>query len=265
MTYAILKRLWEVEKGPGQDDLDQFGLCWTPQDGNCSGVTNWIALDSPEKVHWRMVNTGVDGYSITEKEQYAVHENPGFMFYAKDGKNGLWRWPSILIGSMAYEPGKQNIVKIVDEDKGYYNIETIPVVDDLSLYSPMTHPWLYIVSYATNKKNVTHYTKAGLIYQPLWSPFGRVRANGNCTGMWLRRQYVHSFLSELPPYVPPKPSNEFWVTVLRRSVLRCSPNKSAKKSGYVAHEGEALFVSELSGEWGLTLRGWVQMKDTVRK
>lgn len=268
MTVYKINRIFDVQDAD-QNDTDQFGLCWTPQAGNCSGVTNWIELGDAEKELWRRVNTGIDSFSITEKEKYAVRNIPGGIFYAIGNDSSPWRWPSIGIGSKSFLDGEYNRVNIIDFHKGFYNIETIPVLTSYDHLSVETHPHLFLRTYATNKLGKTYDTKAGIVYQPIWSPSGRNHAKGNITGMWAKAKYIGEKIGDivLPPPPPPDEDTFPYNVVVRvsKTVLRQKPNISSSKIDSPALKGQTFTISEEINGWGYTgKRGWIILSDTNR-
>ena len=261
--FGVLKRKWELENGPGTDDLDQTGVRRVPKkSAGSSGVTNWTALDKLAVEHWRTINTGLDNFPLWVKEQYAVHDEAGWPF--REVK-GVWRQPSIVIGSRSYEPGQMNLVKIVDEVNGFYGIETLPYLPQgYSEYSPSTHPWLYYQLYSTDRKNRTHFTKAGQVLQFYLDPVGRGTAKGDISHMlWLEKSLIKMLLSELPPYVPPPPPPDYpKVITIKPTPIRKRPNLLAKQVSRLA-EGVVIETLQEQDGWGESWGGWFQIKNTI--
>ena len=73
--FAILRRLWEYENGPGQDDLDQVVSRWFPSVGSGSGVSQWVVVEPKLIEHWRQINRHLDGFPIERKERYFAKTN----------------------------------------------------------------------------------------------------------------------------------------------------------------------------------------------
>lgn len=265
MTRYMLRRLYDVQDAD-QDDTDQIGLCWTPQAGNCSGVTNWIELGQAEIDLVRRLNPGDDIATAEEKIHWAVWERAGGIYYAEDRERAPWRWPSIVMGSKSAMLDECNQVNVLVIERGYYKIETIPSLPNYDHIGLETHPHLIHRVYVTNTRGVTYDTPKGPFYMPLFSPVGRRHAKGNVSGMWLRGKYVGVRIgNDDPPVEPPPPADGFAVVTVRPTVLRQQPKSTSAKIDPRAGSGEAFFVREQVNGWGYTgPRGWVWLAD-VRK
>ena len=55
MTLRKVRRIFDVQGGAG-NDTDQFGVCRTPNSGNCSGIEGWFWIGKPETDLWRRIN-----------------------------------------------------------------------------------------------------------------------------------------------------------------------------------------------------------------
>jgi len=121
MTLIKLRRLFDVQD-EDQNDADQIGLCWKPQAGNCSGVTNWIELGPAEIALIKRLNPAQGGFTTEEKIHWAVWERPGGIYFAEDRDRAPWRWPSIVMGSKSAKPGEFNTVNSLSVQRGYHKI-----------------------------------------------------------------------------------------------------------------------------------------------
>ena len=267
--FAILRRLWEYENGPGQDDLDQVVSRWFPSVGSGSGVSQWVVVEPKLIEHWRQINRHLDGFPVERKERYFAKTNSGWPIHIVKGE---WHQPSIIFGSMDYtfEEMHTNFVKLTGAKKGkFLEIEGMPFCPDgYSEYSPKTHPWLYLSLISTDRRNRSHFTKAGKIYQVLMNPSGRKRARGRIVGAgnWIDEGMVHDIVTEQPVIYPPPPvPPSTWFTTIRRTRLRQHPSLNAPKIDPVAKENETFQVFTISGDFGYVgKRGWLHLKDAVQ-
>ena len=272
MTDYMLKRLFDVQDAD-QTDTDQIGLCWTPQAGNCSGVTNWIELGQKEIDLIKRLNPGDSIASAEEKIHWAVWERTGGIYFAEDRERAPWRWPSIVMGSKSSLPGEFNRIETLEIHKGYHRIATIPVLGSYAHISLATHPHLIHRVYVTNARGVTYDTPKGPFYMPLFSPEGRRHAKGNLSGMWLRGKYVGGEVAgeDVPPVdppvdPPPPPAENYEVIVIAaKTTLRQQPKATSSKIDPVGRRGERFTVVDVVNDWGLTGgRGWIWLADTRR-
>lgn len=190
-------RLFDVEGPNTQGDTDQIGCCWTRQDGNCSGVSNFFWLDNQkERDLIRRVNTGIDGVSWEAKLHWAVWDKAGGIYRADTRDNMLipWKDTSLVFGSKSSANGEYNSVKVLSNVSGYTDIETIPVLDNYDHLSVETHPWLFHRIYVTNYIGKTYDAPKGIFYKPLFSPVGRRRAAGNVDGYFVREQFLGEYV-----------------------------------------------------------------------
>ena len=263
MPFHKMLRTFDVQESD-QDDTDQIGLCWTPQLGNCSGVTNWIELGEAEIELVKRLNPPSGGFSTEEKIQWAVWERAGGIYFAEDRKKAPWRWPSIVMGSKSAKDGEYNTVNVYFGQKGYLKIETIPVMASYEHITLESHPHLVHRVFVTNARGITYDTPKGMFFMPLFSPEGRRHAKGNVSGMWLRERYAgEAVLAPVPP-LGGATVNALKVVTLRRTVLRQGPRASSPKIDPVAMAGERMSVMEQVNGWGNTgRRGWVWMGDVA--
>lgn len=271
MTPRKLRRLFDVQD-VDQDDSDQVGVCWTPNLGNCSGVTNWIELEQPEINLIKRLNPGDSIATLEEKIHWAVWERAGGIYYAVDRDRSPWRWPSIVMGSKSELAGEFNQVNVLLVEKGYHKIETIPVLPNYDHISLATHPHLIHRVYVTNTRGITYDTPKGPFYMPLFSPINRRHAKGNISGMWLRGKHVGDVVTgteippEEPPVEPPPPAAfPYQVMVMRRSVVRQQPRPNGNKLDPVAQPGWiCAVVAEVNGWGDIGGNGqkWILLADT---
>jgi hypothetical protein len=271
MTLRKMRRLFDVQDAD-QNDTDQIGLCWTPQVGNCSGVTNWIELGQPEIDLIKRLNPGDSVATLEEKIHWAVWERIGGLYYAADRTRPPWRWPSIVMGSKSDRAGEFNQVNVLAVERGYHKIETIPILPNYDHIRLATHPHLIHRVYVTNVRGITYDTPKGAFYMPIFSPINRRHARGNVSGMWLRGKYVGDIVTTVepppvePPAEPPPFVYPYAIEVLRRSVVRQRPNASSAKIEPVAEPGWLCLVyAEING-WGDIGGGqkWIWLQDTRR-
>lgn len=262
MTFHQMRRLFDVQDAD-QNDTDQIGLCWTPQAGNCSGVTNWIELGEAEIELIKRLNPPSGGFSTEEKIQWAVWERAGGIYYAVDRKKAPWRWPSIVMGSKSAKSGEYNSVHSLFVQKGYHKIETIPSMPNYDHITLESHPYLIHRVFVTNTKAITYDTPKGIFFMPLFSPEGRRHAKGTVSGMWLRGQYTGWVVDPPMPPIGGQTVNALQVKTLRRTVLRQGPRETASQT-HVAQRGETFYVTDQIRNWGYTGRlGWVWMADVA--
>ena len=262
MPFHKMLRTFDVQESD-QDDTDQIGLCWTPQLGNCSGVTNWIELGEAEIALVKRLNPSSGGFSTEEKIQWAVWERAGGLYFAEDRRKAPWRWPSIVMGSKSAKSGEYNSVHSLFVQKGYHKIETIPVLPNYDHITLESHPYLVHRVFVTNAKGITYDTPKGIFFMPLFSPEGRRHAKGTVSGMWLRGPYVGDEVESPVPPTGGQTVNALRVKTLRRTVLRQGPRAISPKL-YVAMAGEPFGVVDQVNGWGDTgKRGWVWMGDVA--
>ena len=263
MSFQQMRRLFDVQDAD-QNDTDQIGLCWTPQAGNCSGVTNWIELGEEEIALVKRLNPPSGGFSTEEKIQWAVWERAGGLYFAEDRRRAPWRWPSIVMGSKSAKAGEYNSVRSIFVQKGYHKIDVIPVLASYDHIALESHPYLVHRVFVTNTRGITYDTPKGPFFMPLFSPEGRRHAKGMVSGMWLRGQYVGDEVETPAPPLAEGSVSGLRVTVLRRTVLRQRPSMTSAKIDPVAQGGESLMVLEQVNGWGNTgKRGWVWMGDVA--
>ena len=263
MTYHMMQRLYSVQDAD-QNDTDQIGLCWTPQAGNCSGVTNWIELGPVEIELVKRLNPPSGGFTTEQKIQWAVWERAGGIYFAEDRTRSPWRWPSIVMGSKSFVDGQYNSVCVLEDNGGYSRIETIPVLASYDHITLESHPHLIHRVYVTNAKGITYDTPKGPFFMPLFSPEGRRHAKGNISGMWLRNKYTAWVVENPVPPLDMTKADGMAVIATKRTVLRQGPRETAPKIDPAAQPGERFVVSDQVNGWGYTgrRRGWILLADT---
>lgn len=190
----ILKNINEVRQ-LDQNDVDQIGLCQKPFPGTCSGVTQWIAVDSSIKQLIRRINptqTWWDGavYTTDDKIHWAVWERTGGLMYAPSGNrdsNDDWWEFSIAIGSKDRQT--YNTVRVLEYNGGYAKIARLPVLPDYTPYSPQDTPEFFHRVFCTTASGNVNESPKGTFYMPILSPEGRPHAVGD-NGGWIPDEYL---------------------------------------------------------------------------
>lgn len=213
-TEYATPELWRLKsvvyvQTSDQNDIDQMGCGFSPTVGGFSGVTNWIELNQPEINLIKRVNTGLDSFSLSAKLQYACKSIIGYVwqYMTTTPFAPPWRAWNIVIGSRLPYGSDWNIVKVLGRSSnGYLYIEGIPVGTDLTLLNRETHPWLFHrINASDPNKTYSVDTPKGVMILPIFSPIGRRHAAGEivATGIWIKPEYLHSKIEEVPPMTAP--------------------------------------------------------------
>jgi len=263
--YWVIKTIVDYLPESRRGDLDQFGACFTPNPGNCSGVTNWMRIQpgTKERALYYRCNPDSGGYTTARKFQWAIREIPGGAIFAPNGEAGVWQIPSIFMASKGYAPGLWNVIKVVEEIAGYKRAECIPT-ELLDVVTYQTHPYYFMNAYNTNQRGQTSEPVGGFRI-PYFNP-ATLEHHGEFTGFWIKNSALKMRVS-LDEIVPPvevvRPIG-FEVIATKRTVMRQGPRATAVKIDPDAQEGERFWISDQINGWGYTgkRRGWILMADT---
>ncbi len=244
-----------------QTDTNQWPIDPSSRPAAHGGASYMITLGAAEIDLIKRVNSDDPAYPWERKKQWCCHEEPGYLYVGNPDAESGWRWPMIVMGSGGVRREKYNVVNVLDAKRGKRKIETIPVLDNYGNLSPQTHPHLFHRVIVTNKTGDWD-TPVGIFWMPLFSAIGRQHPRGELTGAWIRSAYVGDIFTAQPPEPPVEPPALNTVIALRRTVLRQGPSESTAKMS-VANTGDKFTILENRNGWGLTVRGWINLDDTM--
>lgn len=189
--YRKTLRIFDVQ-GYAGNDTDQWGVCRTKNQGNCSGVEGWYMLGGPEIALIRRVNPDQNADWTTEvKMHWCVWDHVGGVMYAPEREESpIWKAQNLLWGSKSALPGEYNLVKVLREENGYSDVERIRKAANYDGLSPSTHPWLFHRVWCTNQAGRTYDTPKGKVILPLFDMRDFDHATGDITGNWARNAYL---------------------------------------------------------------------------
>ena len=264
--YWVVKTIVDYLPDSRKGDLDQFGACFTPNPGNCSGVINWMKIQpgSRERALYYRCNPDSNGYTTARKFQWGIREIPGGAIYAPNGDDGVWQIPTIFMASKGYLPGLWNVIKVVEEIPGYKRAECIPL-ELLDVVTYQTHPFYFMNAFSTNLRGQTSIPVGG--FRIPFFNLATLEHHGNYTGSWIKNGALKMqvTLSEIiPPVEIETGPAGFPVIATKRTVLRQGPRETAPKIDPAAQPGERFVVSDQVNGWGYTgrRRGWILLADT---
>lgn len=242
-------------------DTNQWPIDPNQRKATHGGANYPIGLGPAEIELIRRENPSDGTYSTDDKIQWAVRNIRGGIYYsAFPGDLAPWDWAAVIMGSKSTT--EYNSVMVLRSDKGKSEIAAIPVLPDYSSITRALFPWLFHRVWVTNRQGCFDSPK-GVFWMPLFHAQGRPHPRGELTGMWIKNEYLGGTAELIPPVEPPEPpALEYWVIAIRRTVLRQGPSANTNKMGVLMPADGPRKVLQRIGDWGLTVGGWVLIRDT---